>query len=271
MSSRRPKLIATDLDGTIVPHVNPISKRTIDAFNRAHDLGVEIFFVTGRPPRWMGEITETFSMGSAICCNGGIIYDLRAEKVLEKFQIPEKDLVTAVNKLRRVVPSVTFAVETEDRFHREKAYVPKWDIGQDNVGVQSIEDIFNKEILKILARVDESLMTADELLAIAQPLLDGVLTVTHSAGSASLLEMSAVGISKGETLAKMAARIGIDAKDCVSFGDNPNDFSMFEWCARSYAMEDGHPDGRKYAKFVAPPCDEDGVAQIIEELLDLPA
>ena len=149
MSSRRPKLIATDLDGTIVPHVNPISKRTIDAFNRAHDLGVEIFFVTGRPPRWMGEITETFSMGSAICCNGGIIYDLRAEKVLEKFQIPEKDLVTAVNELRRVVPSVTFAVETEDRFHREKAYVPKWDIGQDNVGVQSIEDIFDKEILKI--------------------------------------------------------------------------------------------------------------------------
>ncbi len=271
MSSRRPKLIATDLDGTIVPHVNPISKRTIAAFDRAHDLGVEIFFVTGRPPRWMGEITETFSMGSAICCNGGIIYDLRNEKVLEKFPIPEKDLVNAVNELRRVVPTVTFAVETEDRFHREKAYVPKWDIGQDNIGVQSIEDIFDKEILKILARVDESLMSADELLAIAQPLLDGVLTVTHSAGSASLLEMSAVGISKGETLAKMAARMGIDAKDSVSFGDNPNDFSMFEWCARSYAMEDGHPEGRKYAKFVAPPCDEDGVAQIIEELLDLPA
>ena len=271
MSSRRPKLIATDLDGTIVPHVNPISKRTIAAFDRAHDLGVEIFFVTGRPPRWMGEITETFSMGSAICCNGGIIYDLRNEKVLEKFPIPENDLVNAVNELRRVVPTVTFAVETEDRFHREKAYVPKWDIGQDNIGVQSIEDIFDKEILKILARVDESLMSADELLAIAQPLLDGVLTVTHSAGSASLLEMSAVGISKGETLAKMAARMGIDAKDSVSFGDNPNDFSMFEWCARSYAMEDGHPEGRKYAKFVAPPCDEDGVAQIIEELLDLPA
>jgi Cof subfamily protein (haloacid dehalogenase superfamily) len=271
VSSRRPKLIATDLDGTIVPHVNPISKRTINAFNRAHELGVEIFFVTGRPTRWMGEISETFSMGSAICCNGGIIYDLRSEKVLEEFPIPQKDLFTAVDELRRVVPSVTFALETHDRFHREKAYVPKWDIGQDNVGVQSIEDLFDKKILKLLARVDESLMSADELLAIAQPLLKGVLTVTHSAGSASLLEMSAVGISKGETLAMMAARMGIDAKDCVSFGDNPNDFSMFEWCARSYAMEDGHPDGRKYAKFVAPPCDDDGVAQIIEELLDLPA
>lgn len=271
MSNRRPKLIATDLDGTIVPHDGPISARTISVFNRAHELGIEIFFVTGRPPRWMGEITEAFSMGSAICCNGGIIYDLRAEKVLEEFPIPKSNLITAVDELRRVVPSTTFAIETKDRFHREKAYEPKWDIGQDNTGVDSIEDTFDKPILKLLARVEESLMSADEFLSIAEPLLGGVLTVTHSAESASLLEMSAVGVSKGETLEKMAARIGIGAQDCVSFGDNPNDFSMLKWCARSYAMETGHPDGAKHAKFSAPPCDEDGVAQIIEQLLELPA
>ena len=47
-------------------------------------------------------------------------------------------------------------------------------------------------------------------------------------------------------------------------GDNPNDFSMLEWCGRSFAMADGHPDGPKYAKGVAGPCEEDGVAIIIE-------
>jgi hydroxymethylpyrimidine pyrophosphatase-like HAD family hydrolase len=73
------------------------------------------------------------------------------------------------------------------------------------------------------------------------------------------------------TLAKMAGRLGIDAADCVSFGDNPNDFSMLEWCGRSFAMSDGHPDGVKYAKGVAGPCEEDGVAIIIEQLLELPA
>ena len=68
--SKRPKLIATDLDGTIVSHKGVISQRTIDVFTRARDLGVHVFFVTGRPPRWMGEIREAFGFGEAICCNG---------------------------------------------------------------------------------------------------------------------------------------------------------------------------------------------------------
>ena len=70
MSERRPKLIATDLDGTIVPHNEGISHRTIAAFTKARDLGIEIFFVTGRPPRWMGDVREAFDFGTAICCNG---------------------------------------------------------------------------------------------------------------------------------------------------------------------------------------------------------
>jgi hydroxymethylpyrimidine pyrophosphatase-like HAD family hydrolase len=46
---------------------------------------------------------------------------------------------------------------------------------------------------------------------------------------------------------------------------------MLEWCSRSYAMSDGHPDAVKYAKGIAGPCEDDGVAIIIEELLELPA
>lgn len=56
LGTTRPKLIATDLDGTIVHHDGTITPRTLAAFQRARDLGVEIWFVTGRPPRWMGEI-----------------------------------------------------------------------------------------------------------------------------------------------------------------------------------------------------------------------
>jgi hydroxymethylpyrimidine pyrophosphatase-like HAD family hydrolase len=109
------------------------------------------------------------------------------------------------------------------------------------------------------------------MLAIASVELEGLATVTHSNPHDSLLEISAIGVSKGMTLAKMAGRLGIDAADCVSFGDNPNDFPMLAWCGRSYAMADGHPDGIKYAKDVAPSHDIDGVAIVIEKLLDLPA
>ena len=85
--SYRPKLIATDLDGTICPHAAPISKRTISTLTRAYNEGVKIFFVTGRPPRWMGQIKEAFNFGQAICSNGGLLWDLHEEKVLEEFNL----------------------------------------------------------------------------------------------------------------------------------------------------------------------------------------
>ena len=120
MTNRRPKLIATDLDGTIVPHDEAISHRTIAAFTKARDLGVEIFFVTGRPPRWMGDVREAFDFGSAICCNGGLLYDLHNDKVLEQWMIQPTELQKAVDLLRVAIPNVSFAVESNDHFHREE-------------------------------------------------------------------------------------------------------------------------------------------------------
>ncbi len=268
---RRPKLIASDLDGTIVAHYGDITQRTIDAFRKAHSMGIEIFFITGRPPRWMPEIKEAFGIGKAICGNGAMLYDLQNDKVLEEWLIEVDVQLEAVKRLRRAIPEISFAIESHNYFHREKIYIPRWDVGLDNVGVHQIEEVITSPALKVLARCSQQELTSDEMLAIAKVELDGLATVTHSNPHDSLLEISALGVSKGMTLAKMAGRLGIDAADCVSFGDNPNDFSMLEWCGRSFAMADGHPDGPKYAKGVAGPCEEDGVAIIIEQLLELPA
>jgi Cof subfamily protein (haloacid dehalogenase superfamily) len=234
-------------------------------------MGVEIFFVTGRPPRWMPEIKEAFGIGSAICGNGAMLYDLHNDKVLEEWLIPVDAQLETVTRLRKAIPQISFAVESHNYFHREKAYSPRWDVGLDNVGVEQIEEIITSPALKLLARCSQQELSSDEMLAIARIELEGVVTVTHSNPSDSLLEISALGVSKGLTLAKMAERLGIDAADCVSFGDNPNDFSMLQWCGRSFAMADGHPEGPLHAKGVAGPCEEDGVAIIIEQLLELPA
>ena len=268
---RRPKLIASDLDGTIVAHYGDITQRTIDVFRKAHAMGVEIYFVTGRPPRWMPEIKEAFGIGGAICANGAMLYDLHNDKVLEEWLMPVEAQLETAKRLRAAIPQISFAVESHNYFHREKIYIPRWDVGLDNVGVDRIEEIITSPSLKMLARCSQQELSSDEMLEIALRELDGLVTVTHSNPSDSLLEISALGVSKGMTLAKIAARHGIDAADCVSFGDNPNDFSMLEWCGRSFAMVDGHPDAPKYAKGIAGPCEEDGVAIIIEQLLELPA
>lgn len=269
--SFRPKLIASDLDGTIVAHYGEITERTINAFRTAHDMGVEIFFVTGRPPRWMPEIKEAFGIGKAICGNGAQLFDLQNQKVIEEWLIPVDAQLETVKRLRKVIPQISFASEAHNYFHREKRYVPRWDVGLDNIGVDDILEIMTSPSLKLLARCSDQELSSDEMLAIATKELEGLVTVTHSNPHDSLLEISAIGVSKGATLAKMAERLGISAEDCVSFGDNPNDFSMLEWCGRSYAMADGHPDAINYAKDVAPSHHSDGVAIVIEKLLDLPA
>lgn len=269
-SLKRPKLIATDLDGTIVAHYGSISNRTKEAFHRAHDLGIEIFFATGRPPRWMAEIKENFSFGHGVLSNGAMRYDIFQEKVLEKWFISVEDQLAVAERLRRVIPHISFAIDTAFEFHREAKYEPKWDVGVVTTPLASIEEVMVEPVAKILARCSEQEFTSDEMLEIAQRELEGIVTVTHSNSWDSLLEISAFNVSKGDTLAKLADRLGISSEDAVAFGDNPNDFSMLRWAGRSWAMADGHPDAKHHAKAVAEAHQDDGVAIEIEKLLELP-
>lgn len=270
ITGKRPKLIGTDLDGTIVANYGFISERTKIAFTAANAAGIHIYFVTGRPIRWMTEIKENFNFGLGICGNGAMLYDFLNEKILEEWLFSVEAQLETVKRLRKVIPPVTFAVEVNQQFAREKKYVPRWDIGADNVGVEQIEEVITAPALKILARCQNGEFSSDEMLALASKELAGIATVTHSNSTDSLLEISADGVSKGATLAKMAARHGLTADDCVTFGDNPNDFSMLTWASRSWAMADGHPDLMQHAKYQTDAHQEDGVAKVIERLLELP-
>jgi Cof subfamily protein (haloacid dehalogenase superfamily) len=270
VTGKRPKLIGTDLDGTIVANYGFISERTKIALAQANAAGIHIYFVTGRPIRWMVEIKENFNFGLGICGNGAMLFDFINQKILEEWLFSVEAQLETVKRLRKAIPSITFAVEVNQQFHREKAYVPRWDIGADNVGVEKIEEAISSPALKILARCQNGELSSDQMLEIATKALSGFATVTHSNSTDSLLEISADGVSKGATLAKMASRLGLSANDCVTFGDNPNDFSMLSWAGRSWAMADGHPDLLKYAKFQTDAHQEDGVAKVIEQLLSLP-
>ena len=263
----RLKIIATDLDGTIIPFDGHISKRTIDVFTKANDLGIHIFFITGRPPRWMNEVREAFSFGTGVCGNGAVIYDFHKNEIIEEWLISVEDLKKATQVLRASMPSAVFAVENHDGFHREQRYLARWDLGIDDAGSVQIEEHFDKPAMKFLVRSVNHALSSDEMLKIAQKELKGIATATHSNSDESLLEISAMGVSKGETLAKLAKRLNISVADVITFGDNPNDISMLEWSGRSYAMATAHPDAQAAAKSIAPECNDDGVAQILEELI----
>jgi hydroxymethylpyrimidine pyrophosphatase-like HAD family hydrolase len=88
----------------------------------------------------MGEIRDAFGFGAAICCNGAMLYDLINDVILEEWMISIDDQTEIVQRMRAVMPEISFAVESNDHYQREIGYIPKWDIGLDNVGVEKIED-----------------------------------------------------------------------------------------------------------------------------------
>jgi hydroxymethylpyrimidine pyrophosphatase-like HAD family hydrolase len=106
-------------------------------------------------------------------------------------------------------------------------------------------------------------LTADELLALAQPVIGDLVTVYHSNGL-RLVEAVADGVSKADGLARYAAGMGVAAADVIAFGDMPNDLSMLRWAGRGYAVANAHPSVLAAADGVVGSNEEDGVAEFLE-------
>lgn len=261
-----PRLVATDLDGTIIRRDGSISDRTVAALAAVNDLGVPVVLVTGRPPRWVGEVADRLGhRGLAVCSNGALLYDLATERVLEHFPLSLEVGLEVARRLRVALPDIGFAVETLHGFAREAEYHPTWP--DDDGHVAPLDDIYHPEnVVKLLAR--HRSIDADALLAKGREVVGDLVELTHSSIS-GLLEISVAGVSKATTLASVCAEHGVEAADVVAFGDMPNDLPMLAWAGQPYAVEGAHPDVLAAVTLRAPSVEDDGVAQVIEQLFGL--
>ena len=257
-----PRLVATDLDGTIVRSDGSISDRTREALARVEQAGAVLVLVTGRPPRWMPPVVEALGhRGLAICANGAVVYDLHTATVVRHSPMSAEDAADVIEALRRDVPGISFAVERHDTgFAHESSYRPRWD-SSDPKAIAAIEELVSDGVVKLLARHEG--MDADELLATAHRSVAGRGTLTHSSHD-GLLEISATGVSKATGLAELAAEHGIGAQEVVAFGDMPNDLPMLTWAGLGIAVANAHPEVLEVADEVTASNDEDGVAQVLD-------
>ncbi len=262
------RMVASDLDGTLVREDLTVSARTVAVLAACADRGVDVVFVTGRPPRWMAQIADlTGHRGLAICANGASLYDLVSGEVVRSSPMAADQALIAAEVLRAAMPEAVFALETLSGFRRENEFRPRHAVAR-LAPAGSLPELLadDPQVLKLLCC--STVRDADAMLALARPLLAGLAEPVHSGASSSMLEISAPGVSKASTLAELAARRGIDRVDVVAFGDMPNDVPMLRWAGIGYAMADGHHEAVAAADAIAPPCHEDGVAQVLERLLD---
>jgi Cof subfamily protein (haloacid dehalogenase superfamily) len=261
-----PRLIATDLDGTLLRTDGSVSDRSRAVLSRVSQAGVQIVIVTGRPVRRMREVARALALdGLAICANGAIVYDLAREEIVEQTRLTGGLARELIERLRAQLPEICFAVETGVNTGREAGYAKYRPLPREvAVEIGDAIELSAQGAIKLIAMHPS--LPLEEFLERAQSIVAERAVVTH-AGS-PFLEIAAAGVTKAWALAALCERAQIAAADVIAFGDMPNDLPMLEWAGRAIAVANAHPSLLAVAHEVTASNDEDGVAMLLESLLD---
>jgi hydroxymethylpyrimidine pyrophosphatase-like HAD family hydrolase len=265
-TSGPPRLVATDLDGTLLDDDGRLSERTRDVLLRVQEQGVRVVIVTARPLRWMDELWAQVGggRGVGIVSNGAITYDIGSREVLELHGIPAEVGLPMVEAIREVAPGTTFALECLGGYRHEPAYVDLHPTPPD-MRLGDLGELWDEPAVKVLAQ--HLTLDADDFRARAIDAVGQSATPTWTVDH--LIEISALGVTKGGALAALCERLGVEQGEVVAFGDMPNDLAMLTWAGTSYAVANAHASVLAAADHVAPRNNEDGVAVTLARVFGL--
>jgi Cof subfamily protein (haloacid dehalogenase superfamily) len=264
-----PKLVATDLDGTLVRSDETVSDYSIRVLRKVREAGILVVGVTGRGARLIDLCRRDLpEADSFVLAQGAYVLDQRiaeAPRVLRRERISGPALSQALALLEGEVGQLSVLVETLDEPRAPlwgDAHVvwpyPEW-IPYDRVAAL--------EVPAYKGFAHAPALTADELLAVARRVVPATLATVTQAGL-GYVEITAPGVDKASGLAVVATDLGISPDDVLVFGDMPNDVSMFGWARwRRVAVANAHPEVLALADEVTASNDADGVASWLETML----
>jgi Cof subfamily protein (haloacid dehalogenase superfamily) len=260
---QRPRLIACDLDGTLIARDNRLSPRVADAVARTIDAGTPVIAVTGRPWQWVLDIAQEHRLlPYAVVSNGAALVEVESG-VVEHNGLADGVVVGLMERIRAAVPGIRFAIDsTTDLFHETGFHDPGY-LGQHEVA--DLAPLAERDVIKLIARKDG--LPGTELVDLLDAsVLEGV--AVPFAGYGEWVELLASGVSKASGLALVAERLGVPAADVMAVGDEWNDVPMFEWAGTAVAMGDAPSHVRAAADRFVPTAAEDGVAVLLEALAE---
>jgi Cof subfamily protein (haloacid dehalogenase superfamily) len=261
------RLLATDLDGTLLGTDGAISARSVAALHAAREHGWYVVLATGRPPFMvdllMPELSGAVTHG--VLANGSVVCTLPDQRVLHTIQFDLDSARHAVEVLRRHDAGYGFALATDAGFAHQPGFAERMPAPQIIApSVDAMEAAEGATVaIKLMAFHDR--YSAHELLALLPTLLDEHLSITHV--GADCVEIGPVGVDKGAGLSWLCGELGVDAADVVAFGDEFNDHQMLRWAGHSVAMANAHPATRALADEIAASNLDDGVAAVVERMI----
>jgi len=274
LGSWRPKLVASDLDGTLLTSVGVVSPRTRAALEGCWDAGIPVVGVTGRGPRLLDSVRAALDgRGIAVLAQGGYVVDLERDEVLRTVGLPRAQAMGVIERIEAVAGELIVAVE--DAAEQAEAHAPlrvqhgfDWPYPEPAHLLPRHQVLPQGAVLKVFLRSPS--VGQDELLARARRVVDPVeAEVTHA--GLGFIEVLPPGVTKATGLAVALERYGVGFGDVLVFGDMPNDLPMMtaatEAGGRAVAVANAHPAVRAAADGWTGGHDADGVARYLEAVL----
>jgi HAD superfamily hydrolase (TIGR01484 family) len=258
------RLVATDLDGTLLRPDGTVSKRTVRAVRAARNAGLHVIPMTGRPPRITWDIAMEAGLGPlGVCSNGAALVDLSSMEVIELETIGSELVAETVVTLRKVFPGSVFAIEGIESFTHEIGFMePDWNWDERTDRVDDIIEAVAPGCIKLVVRRPG--WPARELLSELSSRVTETVHITSS--GLDWVEIGAQGISKAYATERACQRLGVTVSEVLAVGDNHNDLTVLSWAGRTAAPANAIPEVLSIVQQVLPPNCEDGVANLLEAL-----
>jgi Cof subfamily protein (haloacid dehalogenase superfamily) len=259
------RLVATDLDGTLLRSDGSVSTRTRDALAAATAAGAAHIVVTGRAVPWTRDILEDLDYrGLAVCGQGAQVYDAGERRLLTSVTLDRQLAGVAIAKIEAETGPLYLAA-SRDGLDGDVLVGPGYRIMGALPGkpFTDASDLWSAPLNKIY--LQHPTLTDDELAEVALRTAGGFVGVTMA--GAGIVELLPLGLTKATGLSLAARRLGVKAADTIAFGDMPNDIPMFAWSGHGVAMANAHEDLKAVADEVTASHDEDGIAVVLERLL----
>lgn len=265
------RAIATDLDGTLLGSDGRVSARTRAAVLAAEDRGMDVVIATGRPPRWIAPIVEQLGdRGLVVCANGAAVYDPARHELVRRTELSPETLGSVIDDLQDAFPEAVLGLEQGFDFAIDEA-VRDLDVrardgwNLEGLRIGPIQEFLGEPALKLIVRLPPP-ATPGTAEAVQSVIGDRGL-VTHSVDEA-FLEVSHPLVHKAVAVEALLVERGTEAAEVVAFGDMPNDLELIRWAGLGVAVANAHPLLRDAADEVTASNDDDGVAMVIERLLE---
>jgi Cof subfamily protein (haloacid dehalogenase superfamily) len=259
------RLIATDLDGTLLRSDSTLSDRTRAVLRQARAAGLRIVAATARPARVIDDLFGSDDLiDLAICGNGAVRYHVPTRDLTIDHPLPQELARRVIAEITRILPGSGYAVETGRRVLFEPAYTYRPSLDHDRFLVDTVDELLAEGLVKLMVQTPGE--DPDGAWAKLRPSLGDAIECTWSAEHAPL-EIAAFGVSKASALTALCADWSVAAEEVIAFGDAPNDLPMLSWAGTAYAVANAHAPVLASTPLHTASNDDDGVAMVLEKLL----